>query len=481
MTLPHGYRVSVAEGVIVANHGRTLVGGSPLTSITMSRRATSYLSGRTLVVTDSDSAQVAQRLLATNLAVPDVSHLHPADAAEVTVVIPVRDRPHQLDHALTALPGLHCLVVDDASTDPDMIVEVARRHGASYHRLDHNLGPAGARNAGLRLVTTPYVAFVDSDVHVTPSVLLDLTRHFADPGVALVAPKVVGVSTSLKPRWFERYDEHASSLTLGDAPATVRPGAAVAWLPSACVVARRQALGDGFTDDMRVGEDVDLVWRLVAAGHRVRYDPSLVAEHDTRGTVRSWLGRKAFYGTGSALLGARHGDAVAPAVLSPWYAAAAAALLLRRTALVPVAVVALAHGHRSVARALPDMPEKNAVAARIAARGMWWAVRQESALLLRHWWPLTAVGAASSKGVRRVLATCLVVDTGLLLTDCVGQQRFPRPADLLARRLDDVAYGAGLSWGSLRTFSITALRVRWVGRWPASTGAARPGVRVRSG
>ena len=35
-------------------------------------------------------------------------------------------------------------------------------------------------------MTTPLVAFVDSDVEVTSADLLRLTRHLADPSVALV-------------------------------------------------------------------------------------------------------------------------------------------------------------------------------------------------------------------------------------------------------------------------------------------------------
>src|SRR3546814_9526624 len=44
-----------------------------------------------------------------------------------------------------------------------------------------------------------------------------------------------------------------------------------------------EALGSGFAEDLRVGEDVDLVWRLVAAENRVRYEPAVTAGHDVRG------------------------------------------------------------------------------------------------------------------------------------------------------------------------------------------------------
>src|SRR3546814_1587893 len=94
-------------------------------------------------------------------------------------------------------------------------------------RFRSNLGPAGARNAGLAKVSTPLVAFVDSDVTVTPDALLSLAKHFTDPKVALVGPRIIGTVHTDHPRWFERYDAARSSLTLGSVPGSVRPGAAV--------------------------------------------------------------------------------------------------------------------------------------------------------------------------------------------------------------------------------------------------------------
>jgi GT2 family glycosyltransferase len=38
----------------------------------------------------------------------------------------------------------------------------------SYHHLEENHGPAYARNRALELVATPYVAFFDSDIELTP-------------------------------------------------------------------------------------------------------------------------------------------------------------------------------------------------------------------------------------------------------------------------------------------------------------------------
>jgi hypothetical protein len=230
----------------------------------------------------------------------------------------------------------------------------------------------------------------------------------------------------------------------------VRPGSAVAWLPAACLVGRTTVVRDqfgGFDDSMRVGEDVDLVWRLEGAGHAVRYDPAHLALHDTRSTLRGWLGRKFVYGTGGALLAERHGNLTAPAILSPASAAAAAALLLRRRWSMPVAAVVLAHNVRLVHRDVPGTTLGDA--ATIGTRGLGWAVRQEAALLMRHWWPLAAL-TLGNRSVRRAVVTALVVDAAAARTG---------PTPFLARRLDDLAYGAGLWTGALR-------RRSWQCLWP---------------
>jgi mycofactocin system glycosyltransferase len=474
-SLPAGFTVRLAADVLSADGGRLLVGGSPLTAMRLSPKAQRMLVHGEMSVTDEQSAQLADRLLAKNLALPDLARVAEADADAITVVIPVRDRAAQLDRTLAALAPLRCIVVDDASRERAAVAEVAERRAARLVPLDLNVGPAAARNVGAALVTTPFVAFVDSDVEIDAQSVLRMARHFADPRVCLVGPRVTGVTRSERPRWFERYEGFACSLTLGEKSATVGPGSTVGWLPSACLVGRTEVVAGAFDSSLRVGEDVDLVWRLVAQGHRVRYDATVVAAHDTRTTLRSWLGRKAFYGSGSAALAQRHGDALAPAVLTPTYAVAAAALLLRRRWSLPAAGLGLAIGTRSVRRALPPTPDRLRVAGILAGRGLGWAVRQESALLLRHWWPAVAAGAVVSRNLRRAVFTATLVDTAIAFA---GLRRSPRVgpnpvAHLLGRRLDDAAYGAGLWWGVIKVRSPKALLPRRPGAPRAKKSVAR--------
>ncbi len=473
--LPDGFQVRLHPGLHRLADGHLLVGGSPLTAMWLSEKAAATLGAGghgALTVDSPGTAVLAGRLLDTNMAEPVLQA--EADPHQITVVIPVRDRAEQLDRALTGLAGLNCIVIDDASRDVDALREVTRRHGAQLVSLPVNVGPAGARNAGLARVTTPYVAFIDSDVTATSKDLTRLTVHFADPAVALVGPRIHGISRTTRPRWFQRYDEVASSLTLGTAPASVRPGAHVAWLPSACLIGRTQTLRDspigGFDPAMRVGEDVDLVWRLIHHGARVRYDPTVTVHHDTRDTLRAWAGRKFAYGTSSAELARRHGDHTAPADLSPTLAIAAAAVLTRHRMATPICAAAILWSQRRIRNSLRTTAGRDTLALRLAVRGLGWAIRQESALLLRHWWPLTVLAAPRLRPLRRSVATALVIDT--LLTTRSLPTSIPFPTAIMARRVDDLAYGAGLWAGSFRTRTSTALAPRWP-KWRPPTAPRR--------
>lgn len=450
--LPDGFTARL-RGDLIRITDTLLVGGSPLRAVRLSLRAAEYVEEGAVVVRDYASAELAARLIDGNLADPEPAGVV-MSAADLTVVVPVRDRVVQLDRCLAGLRGLACVVVDDGSVDPGAVADVVVRHGATIVPLAQNLGPAAARNAGMAHVRTPYIAFVDSDIAVSPASLLGLAGHFADPAVALVGPVVQGRSRSERPRWFERYDAAVSSLDLGTSAARVRPGSRVAWLPSACLVGRVDVLRavGGFDEQMRVGEDVDLVWRLVDSGAIVRYDPGYRAFHDTRATVRGWLARKYVYGTGGADLAARHGDRMAPAVLSPLLGVAAAAVLMRRRAALPLAVTAILTSARSMRRSVSVLDGEGLwLSLDIAARGLGWSVRQESALLVRHWLPPVLVAALLSRRARRMVLTAVIVDTFVASAN-------PSEVDVAtafaARRLDDLAYGLGLWSGAVHRRSI---------------------------
>jgi mycofactocin system glycosyltransferase len=308
----------------------------------------------------------------------------------------------------------------------------------------------------VREAATPFVAFLDSVVVPEPGWLERLRPHLDDPRLALVAPRIVAL-TGGERGWLSAYEAAASALDMGGEPGPVRPLSAVSYVPSAALLARREALGHGFDETMQVAEDVDLVWRLAAAGWRVRYDPAARVAHDHPVRAGLWLRRRAFYGTGAALLATRHGSAVAPVVLAPESALAWALALAggRRGRAAAVGVLALTSVRLARRLARPGERLPLGFAAALVLRGQVASGRTLARAATRHSWPVAVAAAAGSPRARRVLLVVAAADAAVAWwphRERVGPVRFA-----FARRLEDLAYGAGLWWGALRARDPRAL------------------------
>ena len=288
--------------------GQSLIAGSPLTFFKVSERGSEIL---TLVqnndlLPDGHEA-LTSRLVASGAAHP-LWHM-PVPTADITVVIPTYlDESRNLDrlvHLVQSLSGIAVVVVDDCSPEPFSI------SGATVIRHDINQGPGAARNTGLQHVTTPFVAFVDDDVEITTDCLRQLAAQMNDERVALVAPRVVSSDNG---RLTGEYEVHHSPLDLGNEPTLIRPFSRVSYVPAAAIVCRTEVVRQvgGFKSDMRMGEDVDFVWRLSDAGHLCRYEPTLTCTHETRMTVRELVKQRFGYGTSAASLSASHRSYVSP-------------------------------------------------------------------------------------------------------------------------------------------------------------------------
>lgn len=99
----------------------------------------------------------------------------------ITVIIPVFNREHTLEATLRSVEDqdgyrvAKTLVIDDSSTDGS--VAVAENLGYEVVRLPENQGAAAARNVGIGLAQTAWVAFLDSDDRWRPNLLATLWPH----------------------------------------------------------------------------------------------------------------------------------------------------------------------------------------------------------------------------------------------------------------------------------------------------------------
>lgn len=422
-------------------HGGLLVGGTPVRVLRLgaqaARRVAAWTAGEP--PTGAAELRLARRLHDDGAGL--LRSPGSAVAADVHVVVPVRDRPDALRRCLTALAGLPVLVVDDASRDAAAVAGVARDAGARLLRLETNVGPGGARNAGLAAVVTPLVAFVDSDCVVPLGWLDALLPALLDARVAVVAPRVVGAGG---PGLLARYEVRSGPLDLGPAPAPVRPGSRVGHLPAAVLLARREALGDGFDPALRLGEDVDLVWRLAARGLGVRYEPGVHVRHETRSGLGAWLRQRHGYGRSAADLDRRHPGAVAPVAVSRWSLPAVAATAAGRPELLLVTTALTAAGllHR-----LPDGPGRGQESARLAVEGLAATALGLAEAAARPWLPAVLLAALVDRRVRRLGAAAVAVR--LVRAASAGAPSVGWGAWAALRVLDDLAYASGVWRGAV--------------------------------
>ena len=199
----------------------------------------------------------------------------------ITVVIGTRNRRVRLLETLErhlSLPERPCvIVVDNASTDgtPDAVrarfpevrvVPLARERGAS------------ARNIGVELATTEYVALTDDDAWWEPGALGEavavLDRH---PRLALLAPQIL-VGERRRP------DPANLSMSAAALPSPAGlPGPAVLGFVACAAVLRRDAFLEvgGFEPLLYfIGDEMLLAIDLATAGWQRSYVPRVIAIHD---------------------------------------------------------------------------------------------------------------------------------------------------------------------------------------------------------
>ena len=383
---------------------------------------------------------------------------HRFESGDVTVVVPTHETPpaRLYDILRHCLDTAGVMFVDDGSGTP-----LTGVRGATLVRLRHNSGPAAARNAGARAAETPIVAFVDTDVDLHTRWLDGLLWHFDDPRVGFVAPRVASgpAAEGGDPR-VARYEQRHSPLDVGAKPARILAGTRVSYVPAAALLVRKEALDEigGFDIALRIGEDVDAVWRLSAAGWRGRYEPAVVVHHQPRQSWRQLSAQRRAYGESAAALAARHGSAVAPVRMSPWSLGVWGLAAAGR----PISAAGVA-----AATALALVPKLQGVPAneslRLAGTGHLAAGSSLVTAVRRAWLPLVGLGSVWSRRARWVTAAAVV------------------PAIFRggpARLFDDVSYGVGVWKGVLGQRRVTPL-LPVVTAWPRRDDIL-PSKRVRS-
>ena len=198
----------------------------------------------------------------------------------LTVVIATRNRAASLLRTLRHLEALPervpIVVVDNGSTD-DTVAAVRRQvPGATLVALPGNWG-AAARNVGVEVAATPYVAFCDDDSWWAPGALtraaglLDL-----HPRLALLMARILAYEE-------ERLDPACAEMAASPLPrAADLPGPSILGFLACGAVARRDAFraAGGFPRHFGVyGEEQLVALNLAMRGWGLAYVDTVVAHH----------------------------------------------------------------------------------------------------------------------------------------------------------------------------------------------------------
>ena len=173
---------------------------------------------------------------------------------------------------------IELIVVDQSGQGDQIPALISRYPRVSIRYLRSNPGLARARNLGLGSVTGSLVAFPDDDCWYPATLLSAVVRRFgSDPSLAGLAGRPVDAEgRSSFPRWdlrpgpldrfnvWRRCNSNALFLTraaierIGEFDETLGVGAGTPW---------------------GAAEDVDYPLRMLAAGLKLDYDPTLLVHH----------------------------------------------------------------------------------------------------------------------------------------------------------------------------------------------------------
>lgn len=213
----------------------------------------------------------------------------------LSVVIPVHNGGDDFELCLRRLRdssyrNFELIVVDDGSTDRS--ARLAESFGAQVHHHGQPLGPAAARNLGARAASGSIIFFLDADVAVHPSTLLQAMTYFeADTQLAALfgsyddAPSAEGIVSRYR-NLLHHYTHQQGDFT--------NDARVVHTFWTGCGAIRRETfLALGGFDPQRYRrpaiEDIELGYRIRRAGGEILLVRNLLATHLKRWSLRQVL------------------------------------------------------------------------------------------------------------------------------------------------------------------------------------------------
>lgn len=198
------------------------------------------------------------------------------------------------------LGSIEVLIADDASSDDSLkVIEDAAGSDPRVRVLATtvNGGPGAARNRALEAARGEYIAIFDSDDLMAPDRLERLVcRAKVDRADIVVDNLLVfqdGCAAPWRPFLSGRAWAHPRTITLADYIEAGRMYSKAPGLGYLKPLFRAELLRDErYRHDLRVGEDYDLVLRLLAKGAVMRFQPDTLYRYRKHGSSISHVLRR---------------------------------------------------------------------------------------------------------------------------------------------------------------------------------------------
>jgi hypothetical protein len=213
--------------------------------------------------------------------------------AVAVVNLNTRDHLHACLDSIVAGTPAEVILVDNASVDGSVETVRAAYRDVTIIANAENRGYAAAANQAIAASTAPHVLLLNADTRLRPGAIDALTAHLdQNPDAAIVGPRLVNPDGVQQPSCFDfRGPRHMFfELTFFGRLARFVPGLRSAyhpaywpdgpgrmpWVLGAALAMRRDALASvgGFDESFFLYyEEVDLCYRLAAAGWEVHFTP----------------------------------------------------------------------------------------------------------------------------------------------------------------------------------------------------------------
>ncbi|HEY3778698.1 MAG TPA: glycosyltransferase family 2 protein [Rhizomicrobium sp.] len=223
-------------------------------------------------------------------------------APEVSVVMANRNGARHLSAAIRSLQkqtlsSWELLFVDDGSQDESVALAQALAREDPRIRVfaqDRNRGPAAARNHALGWVSGRWVAIFDSDDLMLPDRLGTLHEHARVAGARILADNLLLFSDAQptgrpwldsrlapRPRWIGLAEFVDSNRLYSRMPD-------LGYLKPFVSAELLRESGLRYDEALQIGEDYDLMARLLARGERLRFIPAPLYLYRRHAQSTSW-------------------------------------------------------------------------------------------------------------------------------------------------------------------------------------------------